>query len=278
MTQRTRSSEKTVEPADQGRSPIILLILLGAAALVAALFHGQNPLNQRAQAYAQSVAVASAGIYVSLRTVNAFLSAAQEVEVGGALVVSGTVQPLKTLEPIDDTIERIASLVFTTMVVTGLLTVAMGPVSAVGAGLICLALGLWILDRLIGRQDIIVVMARQLTWYGAFLAIALPLAFLLSSLLADRLTQQVWAENNAVISEITAPIAVDQTDTDGGLWQVVETAEDYRKMAGNIFDSADDLIGSYIAILAVFLFKIMLLPLLLTGAFFIIARFFAQRS
>ncbi|MEX0284022.1 MAG: hypothetical protein AB3N23_05370 [Paracoccaceae bacterium] len=254
-----------------------MLLIVGAAALLAALFYRDNPLTQRAQDYAQTVSVASAGIYVSLRTVNAFLSAAQEVEVGGALVVQGTVQPLKTLEPIDDTIERIASLVFTTMVVTGLLAVAMGPVSAVGAALICGALALWIADRLIGRQDIVVVMARRLSWYGAFLAVALPLAFLLSALVADHLTGQVWEDNTAIVAEITAPIDLDETDTDSGFWAVIDTAEDYRDLARNVYDRADDLIGSYIAILAVFLFKILVLPLMLVGAFFIVVRFFAQR-
>lgn len=108
---------------------------------------------------------------------NAFLSTAQEVEIGGSLGVSANIQPLKTLEPIDDTIERITSLIFTTMVFTGLLAVALGPVSAVGAALIFGALALWIADRLIGQRDLIVVMARQLSWYGAFLAIILPGAF-----------------------------------------------------------------------------------------------------
>ncbi len=275
MIQRTKPSEKT---ADRRGLGVLLLALIAGLALAATLSWRTNPLPEKAADYARQVATASAGIYVSLRTVNAFLSAAQEVEVGGSLVVSGTVQPLKTLEPIDDTIERIASLVFTTMVFTGLLAVAMGPVSAVGAALIFGALTLWIADRLIGRKDLIVVMARRLSWYGAFLAIALPGAFLLSSLVADSLTQQVWAENNVIIQEITAPIDLEDADATGGLWQVVETADDYRELAKNIYERADALIGSYIAILAVFLFKIMVLPLLLTGAFFIAARFFAGQD
>ncbi len=274
MTQKTRSSARTAEPR---RTPLILLILLGVAALAAALLHKDNPLNRSAQEYARSVAVASAGVYVSLRTVNAFLSTAQEVEVGGSLVVSGTAQPFKILEPLDDTIERIASIVFMTMVVTGLLGVAMGPVSAVGAALICAALALWVTDRLIGRQDLVVLLARRLSWYGAFLAVALPLAFLLSALIADQLTAQVWDENNAIVTEITAPITVADTEPDAGFWSVVQTAEDYRDLAWNIYERADELIGSYIAILSVFLFKILVLPLILTGAFFIAIRFFAHR-
>ena len=57
------------------------------------------------------------------------------------------VQPLKALEPIDDTIERISDLVFSVMVVTGILAVAMGPVSATGSALIALAALAWVAGR-----------------------------------------------------------------------------------------------------------------------------------
>lgn len=276
MTRKTRRSEKTDEPR---RTPLWVLVVLAAAALAAAVFHRDNPVTGRAQDYAGDVAVSSAAVYVTLRSVNAFLSAAQEVEVGGSLVVSGTVQPLKTLEPIDDTIERIASVVFAMMVVTGVISVAMGPIGAVGAAMIALALAVWIADRMIGRRDVVVVLARRLGWYGGFLALAVPVAFLLSAQVADRLTQDVWAQNAAVIAEITAPIAEDGAQTpelQNRLWQALDDLDDYRVLAGNIYDRADALIGSYIAILAVFLFKIVVLPATLMGGLFLIARFFAQ--
>ena len=261
------------------RTPLPVLLIVLVVALAGVVFHAGNPISDRARAYATDVAVASAGVYITLRTVNAFLSSAQEVEVSGSVVfASGTVQPLKTLEPIDDTIERIAGVVFAMMVVTGVLSVAMGPVGAVGAGMIALAAGLWIADRLIGRRDVVVQLARRLGWYGAFLALAVPLAFVLSALLADRLTQDVWERNDAVIREITAPIA-DDAETDAvsnRFWEAMEDLDNYRMLAGNIYDRADDLIGSYIAVLAVFLFKILLLPALLMGGFFVAARFFAQ--
>ena len=46
---------------------------------------------------------------------------------------------------------------------------------------------------------------------------------------------------------------------------------------GEVFARADDLIGSYIAILSVFVFRIVILPLLVLGAFFVLARGLAQR-
>ena len=112
------------------RSARLTRWMLAVLALVGMLAYSANPLTQRAQAFAEQTATASAATYLSLRVVNAFLSTAQEIELGGTLVVSGTTQPLKWLEPVDDTIERIAGVVFGVMVATGVLAVALGPVGA----------------------------------------------------------------------------------------------------------------------------------------------------
>lgn len=260
--------------AEPRRAPLWLLILLALATATAAFWYRENPLNDTARQEARDVAVLSAGVYITLRTVNAFLSAAQEAEVGGAFVVSGSIQPLKTLEPIDDTIERIAGIVFAVLVVTGLLSVAMGPVSALGAGMMSLALLLWVADRLIGRQDVVVTLARRLLWYGLFLAIAVPAAFALSGNLSERMAGSVWTENEAVIEDIIDPLGAPGAEGGSG---PIDTINEYREMAGNIVGRADELIGSYINLLAVFLFRVLLLPALLMGGFFVTIRFFAHR-
>lgn len=71
MTRPTPSSARTAEPR---RTPIWVLVLILTAALVAAVFYRQNPVAEQAKGYAGTVAVASAGTYVSLRTLNAVLS------------------------------------------------------------------------------------------------------------------------------------------------------------------------------------------------------------
>ncbi|GGH20891.1 hypothetical protein SAMN05444007_101474 [Cribrihabitans marinus] len=261
---------------------LAVLALCAGIALLATVFYRSNPVTEAARAYAGDVATASAGIYVSLRTLNAVLSSAQEVEVGGSLVASASAQPFRFLEPIDDTIERIAGVVFNVMIVTGVLSVAMGPVSAVGAGMMALALGIWMADRGIGRHAVVVALSRRLVWYGLFLALALPVAFLLSGLVADRLTEDVWAEHAAVIAEISADAesAIPDTDAPAGWWQNLGSAMDeagrYQEIVANVSDRADDLLRSYIAILAVFIFKILVLPALLIGAFFVLARFLSR--
>ena len=88
-----------------------LLAFFCVLALTAALLR-DNPVVSAAQGYAADVATTAAASYVTLRTLNAFLSTAQEIEVGLSFIASGSARPLKVLEPIDDTVERIAGLVF----------------------------------------------------------------------------------------------------------------------------------------------------------------------
>lgn len=264
MTRRTREAAPT---AEAGAFRRLALALLAGLALIAAAYYDSNPLTRRAEGYARSVAVASAGVYVTLRTLNAVLSAAQEIEVGGSMVVSGSAQPLKLLEPIDDTVERVAGGVFALMVTTGVLSVAMAPVGAVGFGLLALGCGLAALGRGALRGP-----ARRLGWYGGALAVMLPLAFVLSGLIADPMTQAAWDRNMAVIEDITAQVddpasgAVEAGGLGAGLRSALGEIERYQELARNLYTRADEMVGSFIAILAIFVFKLFVLPLLLLGA------------
>ncbi|MGR3466462.1 MAG: hypothetical protein ACU0CI_01170 [Shimia sp.] len=248
----------------------LMLVALIALSLAMALLWRANPLTDRAQAYAQEVAAAAAGTYITLRTLNAVLSTAQEVEVGGAFFVQGSAQPLKALEPIDDTIERIAGFVFLLMVATGILAVALGPVGSVGWAMVALACAL-ALARPTGRLG---DLGARLGWYGAFLALAVPVAFVLTSLVAERLTRDTWAEHSAIVAEITAEVG-GPMEEEGGLRGALRDADRYRQLAGRIFAQADVLIASYVSLLAVFVFRVFLLPAAILGAFLILTRWMA---
>jgi hypothetical protein len=263
-----------------------LLVAAAILALAAALLTPANPLTQGAQSYARGVAAASGGVYLTLRSLNAFLSTAQEVEVGGALVVQGSAQPFKVLEPVDDTVERIAQVVFFVMVLTGVLAVAMGPVTGVGLAMTAVALGLAALTRA-REAPVLSALARRLGWYGAFLGLAVPLAFVLSALTADRMTEAVWAEHSAIVAEITAevegaPEGLAEDVSAHGMMSALQGARDdldrYRRLAGGLYARADDLVTSLVALLAVFVFKILILPALILGAFFVTARTLARGS
>ncbi len=254
----------------------IVLIVIAMAALVAMAFFDRNPVVRQAERYAEDVATSSAVLYVSLRGVNAFLSAAQEIEVGGSLVVQGTAQPFKVLEPIDDTVERISDIVFYVMVVTGILSVALGPASAVGTGLVGLAVTVWLVERRLGASRRATEITRSLGWYGALIGVALPLAFVLASLFADTMTRDVWAENEAILEEITGSISPVVVDADARGWGVWEDAKQYSRLASTLVDRADELIASYVTILSVFVFRILILPMMLLGGFILMFRMLAK--
>ena len=192
---------------------------------------------------------------------------------GGSFFVQGSARPLKALEPIDDTIERIAGFVFVVMIATGVITVAMGPVSAVGFGMIALAAVLTLFQR--RYPGLITPTARRFISYGAFLALALPLSFVVAALVADALTAEVWATHSAQIAKITAGLEAAPGSDDAGIWAVLRDADRYREVAARIWSQADSLIGSYVSILAVYVFKVFLLPGLILGAFLILARWAA---
>lgn len=261
-------------PARRAATFFVLLILV-VASIGAAIWHRQNPLVERSATYAQSIATASAATYITLRSLNAVLSTAQEIEIGGSLVVSGNAQPLKVLEPIDDTIERIASVVFALMIASGILSLSVGPLGAVGGGMIAIAGVIWMLDLLVGRRDVTAALSRRLIWYGLFFLLALPLSFVLADLLSDHLTGQVLTSHQAIVKDITASVGASGPQEDLSIWK---QADQYRALASNIWDRADELIGSYIAILSVFIFRIFLLPALIVGGFLVLARFFAHRD
>jgi len=244
---------------------------LALLALLAALAYDRNPLTRAAQAHAETVAAVSAATYVSLRALNAFLSTAQEIELGGALIVQGTAQPLKGLEPIDDTIERIAGLIFALMAVSGILAVAMGPVGGIGWAMAALAALLWLLPpaRLPGSR----ALARRMASYGLFLGPALPLAFVLATVFADAMTERTYARHNTIIAELTSEITPRDVTVEDSIWRDIDR---YRTMAGTLYQRADTLIASYLALLAVFVFRIFVFPLVLMGLLLMIVRHFAR--
>lgn len=244
----------------------VTMVLCIVAALLAAVFR-DNPLNRAAQNYAQTVAVTAAATYVTLRTLNAFLSTAEEVEVGLSFIASGSAQPLKVLEPIDDTIERVAGLVFGVMVATSILAVAIGPISAIGFAMLAFALIL----KLAPQRNM--SLSRPMLWYGAFLGLAMPLALASSAIVATTLTETTYQTNLSVITEITATVGDTSiaNESEPGL-------REYRALANNVWARADELISALIAVLGVYVFRIFLLPLLLIGAMLIAARHLARES
>lgn len=258
------------------------------AALLLAVFWAWNPINVAAEKQAQRLALGAAGVYVSLRTLNAVLSTAQEVEVQAAFVVGGSAQPLKTLEPIDDTVERIADVVFWIMLAAAAMAVAAGPVAAIGAGLTAVAIAVHMWRPTSATYRLMI--------YGAALGVALPLILVVAEPLGRVLTHGTYAENTARIEAVTDALpSPDQafeapmdreTGEDGffsglsrGIASVKDGASDavgavdrYRKIATQIFANADILLQAYLSLLAVLIFRVVMVPVILAGLVWLVLR------
>ena len=259
------STPAPVQRKPSGRMRPLVLVGLLVLALAASLFYSANPLIRQAEAYAGRVAVASGSTYVALRTLNGFLSTVQEIEVGGSLVVSGSARPLKVLEPLDDTVERISSVVFAILLIAGVCAVALGPLSAVGAAIVAAGMVLRLIEpRLpIGTGGI----AARLTQFGMLLAVALPAAFMLSAL-AEPMTATLLDEQRAIIQTVTAQVAPEDTALveDGGIWSWLSGLSDdagrYRDIIVTVLDNTDTLIAAFLSILAIYLLQLVILPAL----------------
>lgn len=269
--------------------PMRMLIAgLGLLLLIAAPFSAKNPVFDLSQQYTAKIATSAVTLYASLRLINSVLSVAMETEVsGGAVLVSGTVQPLKMLEPVDDTVERVADVVFALALIAGVLTLALAPVGGLGLALLGAAL--------IGATAMPVRLSQtfepflaRLRSTGLALGLAVPLGLVAGFAGGEWLTQKAVANANQVITGLTDTLDVDATTaqsetaptTFGALQEtlfgksepsspgnlsIAQSTKRYLDIAGTVMTRADDLFVSFAQLLAAYLFQMIVLPLVLIG-------------
>lgn len=275
-----------------------LIALAGVLALVIGLWElsGRGPLNPAlapASAAAEDIAAATATVYVSLRIINAALSTAQEIEIGASVGAKASVQPFKVLAPVDDTVERVASVVFAVAAGAALATVGFAPVAALG---LCF-FGAGAIFRAVDDLLPVVHGLRAASAYamrlGAVLALVVPLGFAGGVALGERITAAQWdaaisaldrvtAEARVLIGEgETAPDATEaatgpaadvglfarlgaQLQAAGdGMGEAVSALGRYREAAVVLMSQADDLFAASLTIIGIFALRTVVLPALL---------------
>nr|WP_210730555.1 hypothetical protein [Roseibacterium persicicum] len=282
----------------------LLLGLLGLVALAIGLWElsgrgSLNPALPPATAAAEEIAATTAGVYVSLRIINAALSTAQEVEVGASVGAQASLQPLKVLEPVDDTVERVADVVFAVAAGAALATVGFAPVAALGLcllGLGCLARAAsgWPLCAALGSPGAYAIRL------GAVLGLVLPLGFAAGVGLGERITAPQWAQAMAELDAVTteariligggsgeavevpaeAPGGGFLSRLGGGLQsaadgvgEAVDAVARYRDAATLMMTQADTLFGASLTLIGIFALRVLVLPaLLLWGAVALMRR------
>ncbi|MGP1357160.1 hypothetical protein [Roseicyclus sp.] len=282
--------------------------LLGIAGLIA-LFVGVldlsgddplNPLVEPAEAAADNITLATTAVYVSLRVINSALSVAQEIEVGAAVVAQVGAQPLKVLEPVDDTVERVASVVFAVAAGAAVASVGIGPVASLGL----VVLGVGLLGRCgcalwPGAAPALGPSRRALS-LGAALGLVLPAVFALGVAMGQWMTEARWNDAIATLDavtteaatllgagdaeEIAEELAGETTGLLGNVWDRMSAAwaavgdapealERYTEAVGVFLDRADDLFHASLTLIGIFALRILVLPaLLLWGAMTILRQ------
>ena len=273
----------------------LVYAVLAAVALAIAVLPGAKPLSGAAAGRAQDVAEAGIAVYAALRAVNAAISLVQQAEIGASIGVSGTVRPLGWLDPVDDTVERAAAVVFWIVLAAGVAVVAMDPLSAIGWGLLAVLCAARGAARLVGARrggptHAGAVRARGERGLGTLGAglVRLPLVLWLGLALGERLTAATYDEAFAVLSEAEAqaepvirpygtPPPVQ--DDDGWLdwarssWESTrEAARAFASTTQLYYEEATDLFRALMTILGVFLFRLVVLPAALLWVFLLVLR------
>lgn len=261
----------------------LILPVLAALCLVLAL-NPAGPVNAPAERAARDAAEASIVVYVALRSINAALSLVQEIEVGGSFGLSANAQPMKILEPIDDTVERVAGVVFAVALFAGAVSLGIGPVASLG--FLLLALGLIVqavrepLIRYGGRVATPTCRAGSASIVtGAILALALPLSLALGNQFGEAVTAAKWQQAEAKLQEISGfsrslvgegdGVSLPGADQSKGAetgWSgwfsgARDKVEAASEATGYFMSEADELLGASLILVSVFLLRTLVLPL-----------------
>jgi hypothetical protein len=169
-------------------------------------FTNNGPFIKGAKSYSQEIARSSATAYLSLRLINAAISFAEEVEVGGSIIaVNGSAHPFKVLEPIDDAVERLSATIFLVGAVSGVLAVVLpilGGVALVliGASLAVLA-GLDLSSLRFPGRNFLLNLFQGTARLGG-LGFLIVIAFSISSWFADGVSNRAWGEYQLTLTNI----------------------------------------------------------------------------
>jgi hypothetical protein len=185
---------------------------------IAVMLSVMNPLADRAASYNRDVTIGATALYGSLRVMNSVMSVAKDADVtGGVGVASVTASPGQLLQPVTNTIDRMADLLFWLAIVSGVLATLFLPVGKVAAiGLAGVAL----------LQTVCALTSRRLPAAGERLAhamltlcllgaVVLPLSYAVAFHAGAQMTDTAWRSATVVFDRINADYdaqAIDQID------------------------------------------------------------------
>ncbi|MCV6598795.1 MAG: hypothetical protein OIF40_17165 [Mangrovicoccus sp.] len=268
------------------------------AALFCAVLIWQPIFTANAARYNDEVLSSAIRVYAVLRGINAVLSVAKETEVGVQLVGTVTTQPAMILDPVDETVARVSDAVFALAAASGVLKIAFAPMAQLGAGIALLGFVLLYLPVL-GIRGLPAGFGRGLALFGLILSLALPLGYgpggRLGHFWTESAREEAQAQLDGSAHEITAAVSEAQQQVErqkGGeadpkdassIAGILDRLRDTRDAAGQAVSDAvpeiadvqqrgGEIFEASLTLVAIFVFRLIVLPLILLWALGILAR------
>ena len=271
------------------------------AVLVLALLAWQPVVTAPAERFNADVLSSAVKVYAILRGINAAISVAKETEIGLQLVGSVTTQPAMVLDPIDETVARVADAVFALAAASGVLALALTPVAQIGAVIAALGVammwGAGIRPASLGRLN---GAGRSFAGFGLVLCLAVPLVYGLGGQLGVAWTDEARIEAQQMLNgsaeSLSSAVEQAQAIVDGAeaapgrpadaasIWsQIIDGARAAGDTMGAsvrdavptmeaVQDRGGEILESSIRLIAIYAFQLIVLPLVLLWGLFILAR------
>ncbi|MFN7104169.1 MAG: hypothetical protein ACK4N1_16265 [Pseudorhizobium sp.] len=178
-----------------------------AIAVFAAAIFVVNPLSETATRFAREVTIGTGALYGTLRVANSVMSVAKDADVsGGVGLASVTASPGQLLQPVTNTIDRMADLLFYLAIASGILSVVLAPVAKVTA--VCLAV-------LAILQALFVLTARRAPPFAERLSrsalvvcligtVVLPASYTVAFHAGEAITDEAWRSAITVFQRLDA--------------------------------------------------------------------------
>ncbi len=251
--------------------PLLLAVVLALAALT------QPPFVGAARDQAQTVARNAAVTYAALRTINAAISTLKETEVSLPIVGGLGAKPGMALDPIDETVARVADILFLLMATTAVLTIAFGPIATAGAVIACAGfLALWLARRYPMWRGA-APMGQRAAIFGLLFALVLPVSWAGGGWMAGRMTDD---RLEAAMSSLRGaggggPLAAAPAPDAGApamsspwwsFWSeprgaaVADADGGWRSVINEYSERAETILGSSLDIIAVYVLRLFVFP------------------
>lgn len=227
-----------------------------------------EPLDLRAEAVAEGIALRAGAAFAVSKTINAALSFAEEVTVtGSAFVVEGSMQPAAVLKPINNLVDQFARI----MLVVAASALLIEILLHIGAGygtwvLLAAPLALFAVGML--RPEVvwarrIMGVARAAMVLAVVLRLALPVALMLTGAISETFLLDRYDDARAGLEVLrdtsdAAAGAAEDADESGWTGQVSSAVSQALTLVGESFGNT---FHNVVTLVTVFFMETVLLPL-----------------